>query len=336
MKKIRIIAIIFVFLYIVKIFVNGSVESQIYAASAGIGEETTTTTAEDNSITNNIFDKGGSFFNKSKNEYTKDDSSNNMVEELRTQLLSGTDSIYGIIKTLGYLVFGFVTIVLGLKYIWSGVDEKSRIKETLPVLIAGALFFFLAQGILDLVTGDFGFITEASLDEITGSAFKTLKVVANFVAIAGLVFVGLQYMMSSADKKADIKTKMFPIVIGLVFVFCSVQVLSLIIDSGESILNTGGDVNYETSTNINSATEGQELASISTIFKNLWANVIPVVQVLAILTIVISGIRYMLSPADAKSEIKQSTTNLLIGAILVFSAVSVAQFIVSAAKEIIP
>lgn len=334
MKKIKIIAIIFVFLYIVKIFVNGSVESQIYAASAGIGEETTA--ADDNSITDNIFDKGKNFFTKGKTEAGSDDSSTNMVNELRIQLLSGTDSIYGIIKTLGYLVFGFVTIVLGLKYIWSGVDEKSRIKETLPVLIAGALFFFLAEGIVGLVTSDFGFLTTASLDTITGSAFKTLKVVANFVAIAGIVFVGLQYMISSADKKADIKTKMFPLVIGLVFVFCSVQVLSLIIDSGESILNTGGDVNYENSTNINSATGGQELASISTIFKNLWANVIPVVQMLAILTIVISGIRYMFSPADAKSEIKQSTTNLLIGAILVFSAVSVAQFIVSAAKEIIP
>ena len=81
--------------------------------------------------------------------------------------------------------------------------------------------------------------------------------------------------------------------------------------------------------------QGTASGKITGLTSSIWGTVAVVVQTLAIAAIVLAGIRYMFAPAEKKGDIKQETVVLVVGAILVFAAVPVAQFISGAATEII-
>lgn len=68
---------------------------------------------------------------------------------------------------------------------------------------------------------------------------------------------------------------------------------------------------------------------------SIWATVVTIVQILAIAAVVFAGLRYMFASADQKADIKKSMGTLAIGAVLVFGATLVVQFIANATNEII-
>lgn len=69
--------------------------------------------------------------------------------------------------------------------------------------------------------------------------------------------------------------------------------------------------------------------------KSVWATVVVIVQILSVACVVFAGLRYMFASADQKADIKQGLAFIAIGAILVFSAVTIINFVVSAANEIL-
>lgn len=68
---------------------------------------------------------------------------------------------------------------------------------------------------------------------------------------------------------------------------------------------------------------------------NVWATVAFVVQTLSIGCVVVLGIRYMFASADKRADIKGGLTMVVLGAIFVFSAATVARFIVDAGSDIL-
>ena len=83
-------------------------------------------------------------------------------------------------------------------------------------------------------------------------------------------------------------------------------------------------------------TGGQTGASeITGAAQNIWATVITIVQILAVAAVVFAGLRYMFASADQKADIKKSMGVLAIGAVLVFGATVVLQFIQNATNQIL-
>ena len=83
-------------------------------------------------------------------------------------------------------------------------------------------------------------------------------------------------------------------------------------------------------------TGGQGGAStITGAAQGVWATVITIVQILAVAAVVFAGLRYMFASADQKADIKKSMGVLAIGAVLVFGATVVLQFIQNATNEIL-
>ena len=81
-------------------------------------------------------------------------------------------------------------------------------------------------------------------------------------------------------------------------------------------------------------TGGTAIGQVTKVTGNLWSTVQTVVQVLAIAAIVFAGVRYMFASADQKADIKKQTVILIVGAVLVFAAVPLAQFISKAGAGI--
>lgn len=81
--------------------------------------------------------------------------------------------------------------------------------------------------------------------------------------------------------------------------------------------------------------EGTKIDSISSTASNVWSTLLVIFQILAIGAIVFAGIRYMFASADQKADIKKSMIILVLGAVLVFGASTVAQFIQKATEQTI-
>jgi type IV secretory pathway VirB2 component (pilin) len=77
----------------------------------------------------------------------------------------------------------------------------------------------------------------------------------------------------------------------------------------------------------------QGIPGLENIFKNIWSTIVFIVQILAIACIVITGLTYMLSPAEKKADIKRGAIYLIIGSVLVYGASAVASFVIKAAEQ---
>ena len=67
--------------------------------------------------------------------------------------------------------------------------------------------------------------------------------------------------------------------------------------------------------------------------KGVWGTMIVVVQIAAVACVVFAGLRYMFASADQKADIKKGLIYLSIGAVLVFGATLVLQFVVKVGNE---
>lgn len=76
-----------------------------------------------------------------------------------------------------------------------------------------------------------------------------------------------------------------------------------------------------------------KINGVANLANSLWNTVSVIVQILAIAAIVLAGVRYMFASADTKADIKGQTLILVVGAILVFSAVPFAKFIAKIAND---
>ena len=82
-------------------------------------------------------------------------------------------------------------------------------------------------------------------------------------------------------------------------------------------------------------TGGTAVNEVVDVTRSIWATAKVIIQILSVAAIVFTGLRYMFASADGKADIKKQTTILIIGAVLVFGAVEVAQLVYNATNEIL-
>ncbi len=75
--------------------------------------------------------------------------------------------------------------------------------------------------------------------------------------------------------------------------------------------------------------------SVNTVAGNVWGTVVVILQIAAVAAVVFAGVRYMFASADTKADIKKQMVILVIGAVLVFGATTVIQFIQTVTNEVL-
>lgn len=152
------------------------------------------------------------------------------TSDIATDAMTALDPIVQLVKTVGNMIFVAVTVILGIKYIWGGVDSKASVKDSLTTLVVAALVFYGWNTISAL------FMNGNNLSFITGSAtdtasriYSTVLYIANFLAVGGIVYIGMRYMMAGAEGRAQLKAKGVPIVLGIIMVYATITFLNLIV-----------------------------------------------------------------------------------------------------------
>ena len=176
-------------------------------------------------------------------EQAKDFTSAGSDGEIGTRLSAFIlGDVMNFVSLIGNLIFAAVTVILGAKYIWSGVNGKADVKETLPTFIVGVIFFYLATQITAFFSptesGSVGNILmgSGSYNTLAGTVLGTINAVVKVVSFAGLVFIGLKYLFASAEGKSSVKEKMVPVALGMLLVFSASAIVDFIIKAGNEII----------------------------------------------------------------------------------------------------
>ena len=92
------------------------------------------------------------------------------------------------------------------------------------------------------------------------------------------------------------------------------------------------DFTVENVNKVEGSVEGMDTANNAV--RGIWGTVLLVLQICAVAAFVLAGVRYMFAAPDAKADIKKQTVGLVVGAILVFGATFVIDFLVNIVKDI--
>ena len=75
----------------------------------------------------------------------------------------------------------------------------------------------------DLQSGDY---EEAF--RLGGAIVSTLRIIGIVIAVAGLMIIGIKYMISSVEQKAEYKKTMIPYLVGCILIFAITTIVSII------------------------------------------------------------------------------------------------------------
>ena len=155
---------------------------------------------------------------------------NGQQSDVAKDALKNLNPLISLVKVVGNMIFVAVTVILGVKYIWGGVESKADVKDSLITLVVAALVFYGWNTISAL------FMTGNRLSFISGDAtitattiYSTILYVCNFLAVGGIVYIGVRYMMAGAEGKSQLKAKGVPIVLGLIMVYATITFLNFIV-----------------------------------------------------------------------------------------------------------
>lgn len=159
--------------------------------------------------------------------YENATSNGNDLPSGATEIISEFEKI---INILGTTIIAAATVFLGIKYMFTSVEGKADVKESLITLLVACVFFFGWQAIANvLITGNkLIFVNNSFMDVTVGNVFSTVMLIANVLMIVAVIYVGVRYIFSGASGKADLKGKSGQFIIGIILAFCVCSFLTLI------------------------------------------------------------------------------------------------------------
>lgn len=172
------------------------------------------------------------------------------------------------------------------------------------ILIPQTVEAFDTGSIAEAVRGNTSNVIENKFKPVTDQ----IGIIGAVVSVIALIAIGLKYMMSSVEEKAEYKETMTPYLIGVTFVFAILAVITAIKEVANSLNNTNS---------VESA--GNVIITILTTIGSF----------LSVIVLVVLGIKYMAGSVEEKAEYKRTLTPYIIGCIIVFAASTIAGMIVN-------
>lgn len=175
----------------------------------------------------------GDFWQHAQEWYQGDDGGSALGEAIAT-VTNGSageviDQFSSMVNLIGTTVIVLVTIFLGVKYMYGSFESKASVKDGLLNLLVACIFFFGWTAIWNLLfNGNQLTIVGDTLESTIALVFNTLTVIANFLAVGAVIFIGIKYIFSGAKGKSELKLKSSTFLIGVIMAFCTIGLLNYI------------------------------------------------------------------------------------------------------------
>ncbi|MBQ9314413.1 MAG: hypothetical protein IJ220_05390 [Clostridia bacterium] len=107
--------------------------------------------------------------------------------------------------------------------------EKNRLLHFFTLFAIMIVAFFNISYAAPLIPSDTNpEIDNQKVADITSSILGTMQWIGYVIAIGMLIFVGVKYVMASADEKASMKGVLVKVAIGIVIIMCAELVVGII------------------------------------------------------------------------------------------------------------
>ena len=116
-----------------------------------------------------------------------------------------------------------------------GVESKANVKDSLLTLVVAACMFY-GFSTLETIINPRIFISSSSAEDTVLNIYSTVLYIANFLAIGGIVYIGVRYMMAGAEGRASLKANSVPIVLGIIMVYATMTFLNFIVGTMNQII----------------------------------------------------------------------------------------------------
>lgn len=193
-------------------------------------------------ILDTIFGEGGKFFKDGINDTTSQNKADLFINGF-----TESGGIIDTIKTIGYLVFFITGALLGIRYMISGVEGKTFVKNGLIGYCLGAVFFYLADQVFtffyDIFANNISSATSATT--LSNTIWETFSSVVGVIIVAIVVVYGVKYMWASAEEQSKLKRGLVPLLIGAVLILCTLEILTFVVNIAEDTV--GDDTTYDVS-----------------------------------------------------------------------------------------
>lgn len=191
----------------------------------------TENTNETDESEGDFWNQANEWYDKGKNEYSEDGKTIDNLAEKNSNVREIINELSKMVNIIGTTVIVCVTTFLGIKYIFGSVESKTEVKESLLTLVVACVFFFGWNGIWGTIFQNGTLVFNNANDgyeSVIGSIFKTVSLIANILAILGVIYIGIRYIFAGAEGKAELKGKSTHFLIGVILAFCSVGILNYI------------------------------------------------------------------------------------------------------------
>ena len=102
-------------------------------------------------------------------------------------------------------------------------------KKVMSILMAVAMLFVMYGGVFAFS----GITAKPSAPSgaagIAGTVIGVMKWFGYAIAIGMLVYIGIKYIMASANEKADVQKQFIPLIIGVTIVFAATSIANLLL-----------------------------------------------------------------------------------------------------------
>lgn len=135
-----------------------------------------------------------------------------------------------IIKMVGNMIFIVVTSILGVKYIWGSADAKYSVKNSLFSLVIAAVVFYGWDSISNIIQTVTTSTVGNNIESTTKTIYTYILYFVNIAAIGGIIFLGVKYLLASAEGKSQLKMNMGPAFLGIIMVYATISFLNTILN----------------------------------------------------------------------------------------------------------
>ena len=156
-----------------------------------------------------------------------------------------------------------------------------------------------------------------------------VEVVGTGVIAIATVVLGIRYVLGSAGQKADCKDNLITLFVASIFFFGWTHIRDLFIKGASwSGAGTSGSVTGDW------YLVGFQSGDLKVVLGTVLSIVTTIGKAVALVATVYIGIKFVMSGAEGKSELKQKGIMYIIGVILIFATLNVLTFVSKIAVEI--
>ncbi len=188
-------------------------------------------------IPNNIY---ADFWSDATNWYEKEDLNYDVTQSVN-DLIS---TISGYIELTGTVIIIIAAIVLGIKYVLASAEGKAIAKENIISLLVACIFFFGWANISNILYTGKNFVlysqTNNTYQGTILNVYNIFKFIFQIVALIAILYVGIKYIFAGAEGRANLKSKSWAFVIGMILIFSTIEVLNIVSKIINESLTVGG------------------------------------------------------------------------------------------------